>query len=98
MNEPKWTKGEWKVDLESGEITVNDSMVLGTIFGADDYLCCEEDISEECKANAQLIASAPKLYEALENLVNRIDKGLALGEKLDVEPARKALAKARGGN
>ena len=34
-----------------------------------------------------------ELWEALKNIVERIDKGLALGEKLDIEPARKALAK-----
>jgi len=36
------------------------------------------------------------LYEALENLVERIDEGLALGERVDIEPARKALAKVEG--
>uniref|UniRef100_A0A6H1ZFR2 Uncharacterized protein n=1 Tax=viral metagenome TaxID=1070528 RepID=A0A6H1ZFR2_9ZZZZ len=36
------------------------------------------------------------MYEALKNLVKRIDGGLALGEKLDVLPARDALAKAEG--
>lgn len=36
------------------------------------------------------------LYNALSNLVERIDQGLALGEKLDLEPARKALAKVKG--
>jgi hypothetical protein len=43
-------------------------------------------------------ANAPELYEALKNLIERIDNGVALGEKLDVEPARKALAHAEGVN
>ena len=51
---PDFTKGEWKTDLESGEITVNESMVIGTIYGAADYPCCDEDIAEECRANAQI--------------------------------------------
>jgi hypothetical protein len=42
--------------------------------------------------------AAPDMYEALKNLVNRVDRGLALGEKLDIEPARQAIAKAEGGN
>ncbi len=37
----EYTKGEWGIDLESGEITVNKSMVIGTIYGARDYPCCE---------------------------------------------------------
>ena len=36
------------------------------------------------------------MYEALKNLVQRIDEGLALGERLDVLPAREALNKAGG--
>ena len=43
-----------------------------------------------------LHAAAEDMYEALENLVNRIDEGLALGESLDIMPARKALKKAMG--
>lgn len=50
----------------------------------------------EAKANAQLIAAAPDCHRELGNLVSRIEQGLALGEKLDLEPARKALAKAEG--
>uniref|UniRef100_A0A6M3JDP6 Uncharacterized protein n=1 Tax=viral metagenome TaxID=1070528 RepID=A0A6M3JDP6_9ZZZZ len=34
-----------------------------------------------------------ELLAVLRNLVERIDNGLALGEKLDVEPARKVLSK-----
>ena len=39
-------------------------------------------------------AAAPAMYEALRNLTERIDTGLALGEKLDITPARQALALA----
>ena len=49
---------------------------------------------QEVIANANLIASAPDMYEALKNLVERIDEGLALGEELDIAPARQALSKA----
>lgn len=33
------------------------------------------------------------LRKALRDLVDRIDQGLAQGEKIDMEPARKALAR-----
>lgn len=33
------------------------------------------------------------LYWILKNLVERLDKGLALGEALDLQPARKVLKK-----
>jgi len=36
------------------------------------------------------------LYEALKAIVERTEQGLALGEKLDLEPARQALAKVEG--
>ncbi len=43
------------------------------------------------KLDEALDANKYKLYEALKNLVERIDEGVALGEKLDIEPARKVL-------
>ncbi len=43
-----------------------------------------------------LCKSAPDLYENLKNLVSRIDQGLALGQELDLKPAREALAEAEG--
>ena len=36
------------------------------------------------------------LYEALKNIVERHEQGLALGEQLDLMPAREALAKVEG--
>ena len=47
-------------------------------------------------ANAHLIACSPRMYEALKNLVERHEQGLALGEALDLSPARQALAEAEG--
>jgi hypothetical protein len=100
---PEFTKGEWKVDLESGEITVNDSMVIGTVYGSDDYPCCDEDISEECKANAHLIAAAPDMYEAIidnrANMTGEYDRK-SCGHKFfcvcPEEKINKAIAKAEG--
>ncbi len=68
----KHTPGPWKVDLETGEIEAQGA-VLGTIYGADDYPCCEEDVSEECRANARLIAAAPEMLDALKACLNMVD-------------------------
>jgi hypothetical protein len=37
-----------------------------------------------------------ELFYALKNLVERIDDGVALGEKLDVKPAREVIRKIEG--
>lgn len=37
-----------------------------------------------------------ELIKASENVLERLDLGLALGEKLDLEPLRDAIRKARG--
>ena len=42
-----------------------------------------------------VLISIPYCHKELTNLVERIDKGLALGEQLDLTPARQALAKAK---
>jgi hypothetical protein len=55
------TPGPWTI--EDGEIVAN-GVVLGTVYGADDYPCCDEDIDEECYKNAALIAAAPDLKHA----------------------------------
>jgi hypothetical protein len=58
----------------------------------------------ECHANAQLIAAAPLLVEALENLLSEFESRTALIETCDMDDdelasmdaARAALAKAKG--
>ncbi len=70
MNEH--TPGPWKVDIETGEICSPGPVVLGTIYGADDFPCNETDISEECKANARLIAAAPDMLQALRKALESV--------------------------
>ena len=72
---------------------------------ADRYLCIGIATSDDCctsgptsTANAHLIASAPDLYEALEELLKIVDVGSTslpshMMAKLNAE---KALSKARG--
>ncbi len=68
----KHTPGPWEVDLETGEINAQGA-VLGTIYGADDFPCCDEDIDEEYKANARLIAATPDLLAACKTMVKLWD-------------------------
>ena len=65
-----------------------DKLVQSDTHFKNDQLVAVLDICDEL--------GLPDMYEALKNLVYRIDGGLALGEKLDVLPAREALTKAEG--
>jgi hypothetical protein len=48
----------------------NGAAVLGQVYGAEDYPCNEEDIDDECAANARLIAAAPDLLGRCIHLRN----------------------------
>ena len=77
----EYTKGEWKAKKNA----------LGTWTIHTDL----EHIGQiDRHYNANLIAAAPDCHRELANLVERIDRGLAIGEVLDLKPARQALAKA----
>lgn len=91
MSEAKHTPGPWRV--EDGELLAggdSGAVVLGSIHGADDYPCCEEDIDAECKANARLIAAAPDLLALLEEAYDALPHGDLAGR------IAAALAKAKG--
>lgn len=74
--EKKFTKGEWDIVHSESKPAVN---VIGTVLGGKykiarcPYIICEDtEITErdrkEALANAKLIAAAPDLLEALEEL------------------------------
>lgn len=69
--EKKFTPGNWEVDFETEELK-GDRVVLGLIYGSSSDHCTE------CVANAHLIASAPRMLEALEEVVKMYD--LAMSE------------------
>lgn len=95
----EYTKGEWRVDYKGsiGHIKAILGDITPTVCRYSPPPNCATYIPEgERLANAQLISAAPDCYKELTNLITRIEQGLALGEKLDLEPARKALAKAEG--
>ena len=82
----KFTKGPWK--LRGNNIGVSDVSetqsygMLINIASVDEF-----DIASDWQANANLIAAAPDMYEALEGLLNVISETRG-------EPARDAQKKA----
>lgn len=100
MSEAKHTPGPWSVDLETGQIDAADGQAtIGTIYGADDYPCLDDDdegvqtYHGECRANARLIAAAPDLLVALEHI---LADPFTIISKRSVELARAAIAAANG--
>ncbi len=92
-----YTKGEWTAshpqDNHTAFISDNNfqqKVLMSVQWGSD--------ISKlEQRANAQLIASAPDLYEALEGMLYIFDRDLPFGSigRINCNTARQALAKAR---
>ena len=86
----KFTKGPWKVEECGCCIDTGASCRY-----MSDY-CGQNFPQEELEANANLIASAPEMYAALERLA-RVAAVELTGKRDDVlEQAQSALAKARG--
>ena len=93
----KHTKGKWGVDQGEFGLDINNGEgTIGTIYG--------DDI--ETKANANLIAAAPELLEALKNAKNCLrnhcenrgsDESKLSGWELDAyEIVKSAINKAEG--
>ena len=99
MSETKFTPGPWRYEYEDG--------YCGELIGANGGMICTFT-DEPNEANANLIAAAPDLYEALKEvlLAERLgtrppETAMQAEEKLDrikhaVIKAEAALAKARG--
>lgn len=95
MNERKFTKGKWEVNR-------NEIYPEGMFYS--DQLICTLNNRLDKDANAQLIAAAPELYEALEGLL--IEAEISLGHMDEPEEkfacserikwAKQALSRARG--
>lgn len=99
------TKGEWKY---TEELRANMSMISG-----DDTVVCglpnpvdtgyeegKEAELLEMRANANLIAAAPDMYEALKGITaqfERVDK-LYSKDREYIQKANEALAKVEGGS
>ena len=75
--ETKFTKGEWILNKDRCEIvSENDWRING---GIDIIAQCYtgfnlDGTSEECLANAKLIAAAPEMFEELDNLITALER------------------------
>lgn len=85
MKNEQFTPGPWKVDFETEELQTN-NLVLGLIYG------CSHDDSPDCIANANLIAAAPDMYEALKEVLG--DGGIGWLNPDTRDSIRLALSKA----
>lgn len=84
----KFTRGTWAIqDGGYGMIGVVFRKGFGVLVGIKD---------SETVANAHLIAAAPELYKALEDLLYYAEDYSPRHYTMAVENAEKALAKARG--
>ena len=107
-DQPKWTPGPWRYDRTNGSPTTGEHMIAGAKPG---YLAEVRDCgSGDVRANAHLIAAAPDLYAALDDLLAAYaepDQQICCGghgcgcrgasvRDLAEHRARAALAKARG--
>ena len=100
-DQPKWTQGPWPIKPTGDfkRIVIGDGLVDGPggyevaeVYSDD----CDRD---EAMANAHLIAAAPDLYAALEELADLMDAvraGDYTPDSFTCQPAQIALAKARG--
>ena len=96
-----YTKGPWKaVDVseaivEKFNIEVHKDGLRSVICRLNDFECCAEHGGKGVEFNAQLIAAAPELLEALELCQIRIFM-LDGSENAEYQAAAKAIAQAKG--
>ena len=82
----EYTKGEWKVSKPFKEIPYS-------VSSNEKYPIARLGFTQEDETNAQLIASAPDLYEALKELVGICGEFFFEDQ---LEQSKKALNKAEG--
>lgn len=88
----------WTVHADKSVASVYSSLSTATAQVAS--IAVRSYKHDECKANALLIAAAPELLDALEELANDCmqDHGVpCVPDKARVMNARAAIAKAKGG-
>ena len=109
MNEPKHTPGPWMIDrhADNGELVVrchSDKKIVANCQ-TDFYSSgSREKLMIEIQANAQLLAAAPEMLEALSRCKNELEELSFYLEsqcifgtwKATIEKARAAIAKATG--
>ena len=103
MTKAKHTPGPWM--LTEGN-RFDKEMVITTQYRLDASIgcICEMDvyftglIGIEQEANARLIAAAPELLEALQNMLGLTEASDYMGAREIEQQARAAIAKATGGS
>lgn len=91
MSEFKGTKGPWEILEDDSELKVIQSGSIDTGCGWRSYVPICEEISGI--NNANLIAAAPELLEALQDAMKFYDP---YGEQAEWDFSRAAIAKALG--
>jgi hypothetical protein len=103
--EAKHTPGTWKYGSRSAlgiEIEAEDGKRIGVSYlpkKVSEKNTVEQVWSDESAANARLIAAAPELLWALENLVDATEKFAwpkGIDQKSFIDAAKSAIAKAEG--
>ncbi len=92
MSETKWTPGPWEL---ADKYNCTDVRAVDGPYVADCNASAAIDWRTK-EANARLIAAAPELYEALENLRKLYDTDEGCRSMPEYQAAIAALAKARG--
>lgn len=96
--EAKHTKGPWKIEPPHTSIRIAGPMSRVNIIcevTASAYAGEAPEYNQEDRANARLIASAPELLEAVEELYEAIDSSIELTPDL-LQKVAGVIRKAKG--
>lgn len=99
MNEKKFTPGPWVTDelpRNIGSVYAQDSLGSMIVRKPDMKYLFVSRTEEELKANANLIAAAPELFEALEFMVANIGQPVAMETIDGFDKAKLVIKKALG--
>lgn len=100
MNTPAFTPGPWFAVNDGTEVHDRETRfdnANGARIGCTPNLVASVDFTGgrgDRAANANLIAAAPELYEALREFVGAVESGTTFADVSVVQGARAALAKA----
>ena len=95
MSEAKFTKGPWKV-VDNGHFLQISFPWENNPNVIDRYCRSVADIHNNDIANANLIAAAPDMYEALEEVWRILDSTMPLSRDNRADRIKRILCKARG--